>query len=302
MNNQPLISVIVPTYKRTPQLIQRAIDSVLKQSYSNLELIIIDDSPSDYLHRKSVKEYINSIKDARVKYIQHIENLGANKARNTGIGASSGEYCAFLDDDDEWVLNKLELQMKKFVNEDVGLVYCRAIIIDEVNNIRRPIINEIKQGEHYSELLKQNFIGSNSFVLIRKEVLVNIGCYDEELESNQDYDLFLRISKEYKIAGCNEVLVKYYLHDGERITTNMQKQLQGRLALHNKHAIDIKKDKVTKLTWELKIIPLYYKTSSKKIALIKLLKLFITHPIFCLRYSFKTLSYIKKKRINVARY
>ena len=105
-----LISVIITTYKRNPEILKRAIDSVVAQTYENLELIIVDDSPESYELRDAVKGMVLAIEDKRVIYHQHKVNKGVCAARNTGIELSSGEYLAFLDDDDAWLLDKFTQQ------------------------------------------------------------------------------------------------------------------------------------------------------------------------------------------------
>lgn len=291
---KPLISVIVPTYKRKPEMIGRAVNSILSQTYSNIELIVVDDSPKSFEYRNEIKDYLEKLNDNRIRYIQHDENQGANKARNTGIIASKGEYVAFLDDDDEWMKDKLELQLEKFDNPNVALVYCKAEIIDEVNHSIRPIINVLRKGNHFKELLKQNFIGSNSFVLIKKTSIEKVGMYNEELLSNQDYDLFLRIAEKFEINFVDKVLVKYYIHEGDRISTDPQKQLQGRLGVERNFNEQISKDEQLKLIWAIKKIPLYFKAGKKSIAVKSFFKMLLTHPIFVLKYGKGTLEYVKK--------
>lgn len=288
-----LVSVIVPTYKRKPEMLKRCVDSVLSQTYKNIELIVVDDSPSDYPFREEVKSFLNSY-DNRIHYIQHHKNMGANIARNTGVDNSNGKYIAFLDDDDEWAPTKLEKQYKLIYNNpNVSLVYCRAQIINENSGETKPIINWMYRGSQYHRLLKQNFIGSNSFVLVDKEKFYMVGKYDESLLSNQDYDLFIRLSKDYEIDFIDEVLVNYYIHEGERISTNAEKQLQGRLALYDKYLPELKKDKDLYTIWNIKNIPLYYRVGEKKKATKSFLKLFTKRPIFLMNYLRGTLDYIK---------
>src|SRR5699024_4860336 len=115
------------------------------------------------------------------------------------IDHSNGKYCAFLDDDDEWLAGKIEKQVAKLENSSVALVYCKASVTNEIDGSTREVLNELKSEFKFENLLKQNFIGSNSYVLIDKKVLDEVGRYDEQLLSNQDYDLFLRIAEKYEI-------------------------------------------------------------------------------------------------------
>lgn len=292
-----LISVVMPTHKRKPELIEKSIKSVLNQTYSNLELIIVDDSPREYTERIIVKEFVESLKDKRIIYIEHDRNMGANIARNTGVDNSTGKYIAFIDDDDEWFPTKIEKQYEVALKyPEVALVYCKAILINEHNGKVRPIINWMYRGNQYKRLLRQNFIGSNSFVLVKRKVFYEVGKYDESLLSNQDYDLFIRISKEHDIDFVEEVLVRYYIHKGERISTNPEKQLQGRLALYDKYLTELKKDKDLYVIWKIKNIPLYFRAGQKKKAIKLFTDVFFSRPIYMMNYLRSTLEYIKLKR------
>lgn len=296
MPEDSLVSVIIPTYMRGPDLISRSINSVLNQTYNNLELIIVDDSPASYTERNNVADFVDSINDNRIKYIQHDENKGANVARNTGIKNSNGKYCAFLDDDDEWLPEKLEKQLPKFSEENVALVYCGAIEINETTGQTRNKISEMHEGYQYKMLLRQNFVGSNSYVVILKDIFEEVGLYDESLPSHQDYDLYLRIAKKYKIKYVNEPLVKYYVHDGERISTNPLKVLSGRMTLYKKYEKDIESDPELSLIWRIKSVPMLYESGQKKYAFKQFLGAMTINPKFTLEYLRGTLSYIIKKK------
>ena len=127
----PRISVIVPTYNRKNMLLS-AIRSVLNQTYKDFEIIVIDDASSDGTRRA-----MNGIENERLRYIRHEENRGQSAAYNTGIKASEGTYIAFLNDDDEYVPNKLERQLKVLENSrpEVGLVYSGHYRVDNVGQI-----------------------------------------------------------------------------------------------------------------------------------------------------------------------
>ena len=213
------VSAIITTYKRIPQMVKRAAESVLNQTYKNIELIIVDDSPSDYELREEVKEMAESLGE-RVRYIQHEENKGACAARNTGIQASNGEFIGFLDDDDEWLPEKTEKQLEKFTDERVALVYCGHYEVDGVKKIKRMYDAVYMSGEVFEQLIYGNYIGSNSFPLIRKNVLVELGGFDVNLKAAQDFEMWLRIAKRYRIDYVDEPLVNYYIHGGEQITKN----------------------------------------------------------------------------------
>src|SRR5699024_744473 len=128
---ESLVSVIIPTFKRKKEIVRRAVKSVMAQTYQNIEIIIVDDSPEEFQGSIKIKEYLDSLKDERVKYIKHSENKGANAARNTGIRNSKGNFLAFLDDDDEWLPMKIEKQIQQFKCDQIGMVYCPYLIVNE---------------------------------------------------------------------------------------------------------------------------------------------------------------------------
>ena len=106
-----LVSVIIPTYKRKLDYVSNALQSVLNQTYNNIEIIVVDDSPNDFPYRDEIKNYIEKLNDDRVIYIRNEKNLGGSLSRNVGINASRGEYITFLDDDDEYMPGKVEKQL-----------------------------------------------------------------------------------------------------------------------------------------------------------------------------------------------
>lgn len=230
-----LVTVVITTYKREPALVERALKSVICQTYSNLEIFVVDDSPADYPFRAAVCEMVSKYSGKNVKYIAHEKNSGACVARNTGLMQSSGSYIGFLDDDDEWMPEKIEEQIKAFNNEEVGLVYCSSkTVYDSKNKF------EIKQipcyyGFVYDKLILENFVGSTSFPLIKTEALKKIGGFDPLMPAAQDYDVWLRISKKYKFNFVDKPLVMYHFHDGEQITKNPQKKITALTRLFEKN-------------------------------------------------------------------
>ncbi len=225
---QELISVIIPTYKRKKVMVKRAVESVLAQTYSNLEIIVVDDSPSNYSGRSEIEAMVAeiSIKDNRICYVRHEKNLGACAARNTGINHATGRYIAFLDDDDEWLREKLEMQVS-LLKDDVALVYCGRYIVNELKKATYVSKHVYYSGKVFEKLLQSNFIGSTSFVLIKKECLDAVGYFNDSMESAQDYELWLRIAQKYSVDYVNKPLVKYYVHPEERITTNYSNKIRG---------------------------------------------------------------------------
>ncbi|MFL0493513.1 glycosyltransferase family 2 protein [Priestia megaterium] len=238
---KPLVSCIITTYKRPIKVLKRAITSIISQTYSNIEIIVVNDYPKDSQLVKSISDMISSIQDKRISYIVHEQNLGGCAARNTGVLASNGEYIAFLDDDDEWMPQKIERQLNLFDNNQVGLVYCQYFRVEKNRTIK--IVPRDFCKEALKEIYCYNFIGGNSFPLIRKTAILEAGLFDVNLKSSQDTDMWIRIlEKNYKIRYCKESLVKYYISE-EAISTDINKIKEGYLYLLKKYKHVYESDK-----------------------------------------------------------
>ena len=300
MNND-LVSVIITTYKRPPQMVNRAIQSVINQTYRNLEIIIIDDSPDNFRERTAVEKMILSIreKDKRIKYIKHDKNKGACIARNTGIKNSNGNFIAFLDDDDEWLPTKLEKQLRLFKDPEVGLVYCSSFTINETSKSKKVRKGKFYKGFVFDQLLKGNFIGSTSFPLIRRECFNYCGMFDSNLKSSQDYDLWLRIAKRYKVDYVEEPLVNYYIHGNARITTDPLSKIQGIITINEKYKEYFNLYPYSKSRRLMSLIPHYLKVGEKVKAkkiyyeAVKLAPLGVRSNIKYLLYFFVDINKIK---------
>jgi len=222
-----LVSAIISTYKRPPEIVRRAAMSVLNQTYTDMELIIVDDSPSSYELRSDIKIMADSLGE-KVRYIQHEINQGACAARNTGLKNSKGEFVAFLDDDDEWLPEKIEKQLQLMnQNDDVALVYCGryTYVVSKDETIEQKL--KYYKGKVFDKLILNNFIGSTSFPLIRKSVLEELGGFDVKMKAAQDIELWLRIAKKYDVDYVSDPLVRYYVHEGEQITKNHKNKYEA---------------------------------------------------------------------------
>jgi glycosyltransferase involved in cell wall biosynthesis len=218
MSTNLLVSVIIPTYNRV-QYICEAIDSVLAQTYNNTEVIVVDDGSTDNT-RDIIQQY-----DSKVKYIFQ-NNAGPSAARNNGIKQSSGELIAFLDSDDIWLAEKLELQIELMrQSQYIGLVSCGIYIIDASGKIiSDPVIkgNYKNRKSFVKELMVHNIIGGGSAILIKKECLNRIGLFNEDLWVGEDWNMWLRIAKNYEVKFVEKPLVKYRIH-GNNLHKNLAK-------------------------------------------------------------------------------
>lgn len=209
MNLNPLISIIIPTYKRS-KLVRRAIDSVRNQTYQNTEILVVDDcSPDD------TRESVTTIPDKRIRYIRHDINRGLPAVRNTGIRSSHGELIAFLDDDDEWTNDKLEKQLKLIRNYD-------AVLSMGISN-GLPMRIHSRQSITLDDLRKGSF--NPSSLLARKHVFSELK-FDETLKQGEDWDAFIRIAEQHTIGWINEPLLLYNEGEQDRMTS-VAKQMSG---------------------------------------------------------------------------
>lgn len=210
MNDQPLVSIILPTYNRE-QYIRKAIDSVLDQTYRNFELIIINDGSTDET-TEIVSEF--SKKDLRVRIITNKVNLGLVKTLNRGIRDALGKYIARLDDDDFWCdKRKLEKQVD-FLEKNIeyALVGGGVIRIDkEGKEIVRYLLPE-NDGNIRKIILVDNAF-AHSTVLFRKDIWEKTGGYDKGFDGLEDRDLWLKIGRLNKFYNFQEFFVYYLVHE-----------------------------------------------------------------------------------------
>lgn len=237
----PKVSILLPTYNRG-HLLGRAIDSVLNQTYTRYELIVIDDGSTDH-----TRQVVKGFKDVRIQYFKHYENKGISAARNTGLDAATGKYIAFIDSDDEWLPKKLEMQMASFENagSHVGVVYTSTLLLDAQGWSRMPKAGAKKlQGDIHETLLTENIIPMPS-VLMRKACFDQVGLFDENLYQAGDYELWLRISRKYKFMYiATPLMIKYSQPDGLSNAHNLDPLCFKYILLKHWHAFSKSKKKL----------------------------------------------------------
>lgn len=207
------VSVIIPTRNRGVFL-GAALKSVLAQGYGDFEVVVVDDGGAP----GSVAS-VESCADPRVRLLRHSERRGGAAARNSGIAATQAPYVAFLDDDDEWYPDKLERQVALIQSqpEPLGAIYTGYDIVEQGRKVGQII--PCQSGRLALSLLAGNLIGSTSSVLVRRCALDAIGGFDERLASFQDYDLWLRLARDWQFDFIAAPLLKYRVH-GRKIWTD----------------------------------------------------------------------------------
>lgn len=217
----PKVTIIIPTFKRS-DILPRAVESALNQSYQNIEIIVVDDNDpkSNYRTKTELCMQKYEIKN-NVTYIKHLHNKNGSAARNTGIGYSTGKYIAFLDDDDEYMPDKIEKQVQKMesLDESWGACYVSYKKIQSNKFVQESKSN--KEGDVLVDALARNlFIAAGSNLLVRKEVIEEIGGFNESFKRNQDIEFLVRILQNYKLAHVNNCLLIVHYEDkkGQKIS------------------------------------------------------------------------------------
>lgn len=229
--NKPLVSVILPTYNRS-KLISRAIKSVLKQTYNNFELIIIDDGSTD-----NTSKVIRKIKDIRIKYIQRTQNKGQAAARNTGLKLARGEYIAFHDSDDEWLPNKLEQHMLAFhdLSPRYGVVYSGYWRVSKGEKTYLPLRNlSRKETDIHQNLLATSFVTMVTIVC-KKECFSQVGLFDEKLLRHEDWELAIRLAKQYLFKYIDKALVVVHAQPINSVSNNIDTLIESLQMILDRH-------------------------------------------------------------------
>ncbi len=211
MKEQPLVSVIIPAYK-AEKFLPETLESVLDQTYENLEIIVVDDGSPESLE-PVVAPYLE--KDARIKFFRK-PNGGVSSARNFGYKKSRGDFVSFLDADDVWFKENVQKKVEALLNTsaEFGYVHSKVEVIDENSKPTGEIL-EGKEGDILIDLLlwdKKAISARCANLLYKREVLEKTGLFNEELSTAADQELTFRLAKHYKGIYLPEVLLYYRIH------------------------------------------------------------------------------------------
>lgn len=222
----PIVSVIIPAYN-AEKTILATLKSVQKQTFSDIELIVIDDGSTD-----RTIELTNTLQDPRIKVFSY-QNSGVSVARNRGIQQAIGDFISFIDADDLWTIDKLQLQLEALQKTpDAGVAYSWTTFVDEKGNVlykQEPVFHE---GNVYPQLLVGNFILNGSNVLIRRQFVESVGGFHAPLKYAEDWEFYIRLS-----TLCHFVLVPkhqiIYLRSSQSATSKvdvMEKEIVSQIA------------------------------------------------------------------------
>ena len=257
MEKQPLVIAVVTTYKRPIKIVGRALKSIVEQTYKNLEIILVNDCPEDEQLSNELKKLCNSF-DRKITYLPMPKSAGANAARNYGAKHSQGSYIAFLDDDDTWTKEKIDLQMREMEDPDVGIVYGNTWINSEkYHSLKLHYKEKRPEGDLYALLFRSNIVGSTSFPLIRKKAFDDVGGFNEGVPALQDMELWLRIAKNYKVKYIHEPLGTYYFYVGDRISAHPERRVKGYEQIYVQHKAYLRENKTAKADFNILGVTLY---------------------------------------------
>ncbi len=217
----PLVSVIIPTFGR-PETLVRSIRSVLAQTYESIEILVVDDNNPGTQERKLTEAVMQQFQSFdRIKYLQHEKNRNGSAARNTGFRASEGQFVMFLDDDDEFMPEKVTHQLKRLQGLDASWAACYTGFIRKKDGKVVMRSRETREGSLLVEELMRNlFVHAGSNLMIRRSVVDEMHGFDESFERNQDVEFLVRVLKNYKLAYVDYVGLVVHVHTNTSIKKN----------------------------------------------------------------------------------
>lgn len=257
----PLVSIVVPTYNR-PEGLRETLTSISKQTYRNLEVIVVNDAGESVGH--IVDEFISLL---NVRYFDHETNKRSGAARNTGIKAATGEYICYIDDDDIFYPDHIETLVRKLIHDNCSVAYTDAHQANQVKQDGRFVTMSLTVP--YSEDFKQEKMLVANFIPIlcvmhKRSILDEVGIYDESLTSHIDWDLWVRIALNYNFVHVRKVTCRFtWRHDGSTMTSRGQEDLRRTAAIvYAKYAehcskipglVDLQRKKLTEWIGDLRI-------------------------------------------------
>lgn len=235
MAQAPTVSVVIPAFQRAGS-IGRAVDSALRQTAADLEVIVVDDGSRD-----GTADVVRGIADPRVRLIEHATNRGGNAARQTGIDAARGRWVAFLDSDDLWLPGKLDKQLARLQDAGPDYGFCYTWFETHLaDGCVLPPREVHAEGVRNGEFVTHQAVGTFSTIVISRAVLTAIGGLDVTLPACQDWDLVLRANRVTGLCVVPEVLARYHHaeSDPHRITTRKASVVRGHRKIYRQLRVD----------------------------------------------------------------
>ena len=283
----PKVTVLMPVYNGEG-FIKKAIDSILNQTFTDYEFLIINDKSTD-----DTKNLILSYNDKRIRFLQNENNLGQMGTLNIGIRLSGGEYVARMDQDDISLPERLEKEVNLLDKKrDITLVYADSYIIDAGGRRRPKTLFDYSKPYRmlvFDKLLRRNFITGNT-VMMRKKVLNNSSSYNANYRIAAEYDLYLRLTQQYAVDFIDEVLAEYRVHgeNASRQTENTMKEIISIIKNLNTDTLDRSSKKILRrtLSWYVSNLGMEYLFQAKR----DLCKDKAKEALMINRFNFKALS------------
>jgi glycosyltransferase involved in cell wall biosynthesis len=223
---RPLVTAVVTTYDR-PESVKRAIRSVLNQSYSPLELVVVEDGTN-----AGVRDWLCEAGHDDIRYVHHAENQGLAGARNTALALADGDYVAFLDDDDAWKPNRIEQQVSLLRSlsaaerRRVAAVYCG--LENRQDGAVQSILHPENDGDLAASIRERGASTVQSACLFRRAALLDVDGYDEKLPSSIDHDIWMSLAVGgYEVRALDEPLVVSFDDFGDSMMTNTDQRIRG---------------------------------------------------------------------------
>ena len=236
----PKVSVILPTYNRA-EFLGFAIESVLNQTFKDFEIIVSDDQSTD-----NTCQVVSSFNDSRISYIKNTRSKGPSGARNAAISVAVGEYIAFIDDDDEWLPDKLQGQVDILDSSQPSVcgVYSNRVLINRRTGqtVHESFGTKKLRGNLLYEFAVCNPIKTTTLVL-KKSCLDEVGLFDETISYMEDRDLWIRLSFRSNFEYTPRILVRYFYHDKGQLTDNIEVQIAGKEELYARYRKIFRKNK-----------------------------------------------------------
>lgn len=217
-----LVSVVITTHNRK-EFLEQAIESVMNQTYSNIQCIIVDDASTD-----GTENFVKNKYKSSIEYIRIEKSKGGNHARNVGLLACKGKYIALLDDDDIWNESKIEKQVNLLKSDNhIGLVYCGMCVFNDEGINTLQDLGKLKRGDLSRYVLIKKICLTSSIMFKSNLVFEDKILFDEELKFWQEYEFMIRVAQKYEIDFVPECLLMYRIYGKKKKSVSLTSKLDG---------------------------------------------------------------------------